>query len=178
MLGRCIRGASQSGVDLRVAHERTSCAARHYDAQAQVTSALRVRGYLGIDRCVNKPRATKKRCKRGPIADVELLENVMKVNLDRAVSHVQPAPNFLVRQSLRYQMHDLALALRQLHKTFFRHHGFRLTDGFLRMRERLHSLAGRHEPQGLHQYLGLLILEDNAIGTGCSERSQVAIFYR
>src|SRR5258705_13968452 len=48
-----------------------------------------------------------------PVADCKLLKDVMEVHLDGAVDNIQPAPNFLVRQSLGHQTHDLALALCQ-----------------------------------------------------------------
>src|SRR5216683_3192588 len=42
-----------------------------------------------------------------PVADFKFLINVMQVHLDSAAGNVQPAPNFLVRQSFGHQRHDL-----------------------------------------------------------------------
>jgi Mu transposase, C-terminal domain len=48
-----------------------------------------------------------------PVADFKFLIDVMKMDLDGAIGKIEPPPNFLVRQPLRHQSHDLALAVRQ-----------------------------------------------------------------
>jgi len=53
------------------------------------------------------------RREHGSVVDFKLLIDVMEVHFDRAIGNPQPAPNFLVRQSLGYQTHDLALTVRQ-----------------------------------------------------------------
>lgn len=75
-------------------------------------------------------------------------------------------------------MHDLALALRQQRKTSLRHHGLGSADCLFGTGQRQHSLAGGHLPQGLDQYFGLLILENDAVGAGRGQRGQIAVFYR
>ena len=46
-----------------------------------------------------------------PVADFEFLIDVMEVLFDSAVGNIQPAPNFLVRQTFGYQAHDLVLSV-------------------------------------------------------------------
>ena len=48
-----------------------------------------------------------------PVADFELLIDVMQVHLDSAAGDIKPAPNFLIRQAFAHQSHDLALAVCQ-----------------------------------------------------------------
>ena len=52
------------------------------------------------------------------VADIELLENVMEMDLDGTIGNVQPPSNFLVRQSLGHQAHDLPLAICQYCQRF------------------------------------------------------------
>jgi hypothetical protein len=51
------------------------------------------------------------RCEHCPVADFQLLINVMEMNLDGTVANIQSTANFLVRQTFGHQAHDLVLAV-------------------------------------------------------------------
>ena len=51
------------------------------------------------------------RCERSPVADFQLLIDVMEMHLDGAVANIQSTANFLVRQTFGHQAHDLVLSV-------------------------------------------------------------------
>src|SRR3954451_17586623 len=107
------------------------------------------------------------------IADIELLEDVVKVDFDRTIGNAQETPNLLVRQPLRYKSYDLPLPVGQLRRSLFLT-GVRLPTALATCarRPRCRSLAFRNLPQGRDQHLRLSIPREDEAGAARGQRLQ------
>ena len=116
------------------------------------------------------------RSERCPVANVKFLKDVVKMHFDGAIRNIQPAPDFLVRQSFGYQTHDLTLPVCQRRQSFVRDCALlrkcRLTGRRLRQK----FLTTSNFPQDLHQSIGVNIRRDDGVSASRSKRPQVAIF--